>query len=201
MPADLEIRRTIREISIDLDRAIAFYETFVPTGQDAALIDRINKAGFHPAFNVISDSLHQSVIVALCRIWDTRRDTADLNSLADAFGDATVIADLAAAGHTIDPGQLSTWLSKIDAVNKSDDLAALKRARHRGIAHRATPNTQYQGAARIAQYGDERIIIEKTIPLVEQAGAFIGYSYVTRYADQRRIRSQHAANFWANVRT
>jgi hypothetical protein len=201
MSANVEIHRTVRAISIDLDEAIAFYETFVPTGQDAALIDRINEVDFYPAFNVISDSLHQSVIVTLCRIWDTRRDTADLNSLADIFGDATVIADLAAAGHTVDPGQLSKWLSEIDAVNKSHELAALKRARHRAIAHRATPNEPYKGAARIAQYGDERTIIEKTIPLVEQAGAFIGYSYVTPYADQRRIRSEHATKFWSHVHT
>jgi hypothetical protein len=131
MPTNVEIHRTIRAISIDLDHAIAFYETYAPTDNDAALINRVNKVDFYPAFNVISDSLHQSVIVTLCRIWDTRRDTADLNSLADAFGDATVIADLAAAGHTVDPAQLSKWLSEVDAVSKSNELAALKRARHR----------------------------------------------------------------------
>ena len=199
MPANVEIHRTVRAISVDLDYAIAFYETYVPTGQDAGLIARINKVDYYPAFNVISDSLHQSVIVTLCRIWDTRRDTADLNSLADAFADLVVIADLAAAGHTIDPGQTSKWLAEIEAVNKSDELAALKRARHRGIAHRATPNEPYKGAARVAHYGDERVIIEKTIPLVEQAGAFIGYSYVTPYADQRRIRRDHATKFWAGI--
>jgi hypothetical protein len=199
MPANVEIHRTVRAVSIDLDYAIAFYETFVPTGQDASLIDRINKVDFYPAFNVISDSLHQSVIVTLCRIWDTRRDTADLNSLADAFGDAAVIADLAAAGHMIDRGMLSRWLSDIDAVNKSDELAALRRERHRGIAHRATPNEPYKGAARGAVYGDERIIIERTIPLVVQAGAFIGYSYTTPHTDQRSIRKEHASKFWAQV--
>jgi hypothetical protein len=199
MSANAEIHRTVRAISIDLDYAIAFYETYVPTGQDTALIDRVNKSDFYPAFNVISDSLHQSVVVTLCRIWDTRTDTADLNSLADAFGDAAVIGDLAAAGHAIDPGQLSKWLSEIDAVNKSNELAALKRARHRGIAHRATPNSPYRGAARGAVYGDERIIIERTIPLVEQAGAFTGYSYVTPYVDQGRVRREHAPKFWARM--
>lgn len=201
MSTSVELHRTIRAISRDLDEAIAFYETFVPTAQDATLIDRINKVDFYPAFNVISDSLHQSVIVTLCRVWDTRRDTADLNSLADAFRDPTVIADLTAVGRTIDPGQLSKWLADIETVNKSDELGALKRARHRAIAHRATPNELYRGAARVAQYGDERIIIEKTIPLVEQAGAFIGYSYVTPYADQRRVRREHSTKFWTPVAT
>jgi hypothetical protein len=96
MPANVKLARTIRAISINLDEAIASYETFVPTGQNASLIDRMNTTDFYPAFNVISDALHRSVIATLCRIWDTRQDTADLNGVAADFRDAQVIADLAA---------------------------------------------------------------------------------------------------------
>lgn len=110
-----------------------------------------------------------------------------------------MLAELAAAGHAVDPAQMSRWLSEVEAVSKSNELAALKRARHRAIAHRATPNTPYQGLARLAQYGDERIVIEQTIPLVEQAGIFIGYSYLSPYADQRLIRRDHATKFWSHV--
>jgi len=78
MACDLQIHRTVRAISIDLDLAVTFYETYVPSGQDASLIDRVNKVAFYPAFNIISDSLHRNVILALCRIWDTRPDTANL---------------------------------------------------------------------------------------------------------------------------
>jgi hypothetical protein len=201
MAANLEIHRTVRAISVDLDFAIAFYETYVPSGQDTTLIDSMNKVDFYPAFNVISDSLHRNVIMTLCRVWDSRRDTADLKSLADESRDPQVIVDLDALGHNIDPGQLSKWHAEIDAVNKSDELLALKRARHRAIAHTATPNEPYRGRARPAQYGAERKIIERTIPLVEQAGAFIGYSYVSPYADHRRVRREDAAKFWAHVAT
>jgi hypothetical protein len=151
MATNLEIHRTVQAISGDLDSAIAFYETFAPTGQDATLIDRINNVDFYPAFNIISESLHASAIATLCRIWDTRADTADLNGLAVEFCDAKVIADLAAAGHVVVPGQLNKWLAEIDAANKSDELLALKRARHRAIAHTATPNEPYRGKARVAQ--------------------------------------------------
>jgi hypothetical protein len=199
MAANLEIHRTVRAISIDLDLAIAFYETYVPSSQDATLVDRMNKGDFYPAFNVISDSLHRNVIVTLCRIWDTRTDTADLNSLADEFRDPQVIADLEAIGHAVDPKQLNKWHAEINAVNKSSELLALKRARHRAIAHTATPNEPYRGKARVTQFGDERKIIERIIPLVEQAGAFIGYSYVSPYDEQRRIRREHATKFWAHV--
>jgi hypothetical protein len=39
----------------------------------------------------------------LCRIWDTRTDTANLNSLADEFRDPKFIADLKATGRTVNP--------------------------------------------------------------------------------------------------
>lgn len=188
----------INAISIDLDLALAFYETYLPSGQDQALIDRVNKTDFYPAFNVISDALHREVIMALCRIWDTRTDTADINRSAEAFRDPAVIVDLRAAGHVIMSAKLTKWLSEIDAVNKSEELKALKRARHRAIAHTATPVEPYKGKARIAQYGDERKLLERTIPLVEQAGAFVGYSYATPYDAQRRLRREHAAKFWKN---
>jgi hypothetical protein len=108
---------------------------------------------------------------------------------------------VAASGHTIDPGQLSNWLSDIDVVNKSDELKALKELRHKGIAHTETPNLPPQRAVRVAVYGDEMIIIEKTISLAEQAGGFIGYSYMSSYADQRRLNKENAVKFWERVST
>jgi hypothetical protein len=75
----LKTNRTMKAISKNLDLAVAFYETFVPTGQDGGLIDRVNAVEIYPAFNIISDALHINSIMALCRIWDTRRDTANLN--------------------------------------------------------------------------------------------------------------------------
>jgi AbiU2 len=199
LASNLEIHRVVRAISITLDETVAFYETYVPSGQDAALIERVNKADYHPAFNIISDALHREVILGLCRVWDTRADTANLNRLADEFRDAKVIAELKSIGHAVDPGILSNWLAEIDAGSTSDELLALRRARHRALAHTATPNEPYKGKARVAAYGDERKLMERTIPLVEQAGAFIGYSYVSPFAEQRRVRQEHSKKFWESV--
>jgi hypothetical protein len=44
MPSNLEIHRSVRSISIALDETIAFYETYLPSGQDATLIERVNKS-------------------------------------------------------------------------------------------------------------------------------------------------------------
>jgi hypothetical protein len=42
-------------------------------------------------------------------------------------------------------------------------------------------------------------MLERTIPLMEQAGAFIGYSYVAPFGEQRRVRQDHARKFWDRV--
>ena len=65
MPSNVEMHRTVRIISITLDETIAFYETVLPSGQDAALIERVNKSGYHPAFSAISDALHEAIAWAL----------------------------------------------------------------------------------------------------------------------------------------
>jgi len=196
---NVEIHRTIRAISTDLDETIAFYETYVPSGQDPALIERLNKTDYYPAANAISDALHREVIIGLCRIWDTRSDTANLSQLAVQFRDSQVLSDLRGIGHAIDPSALTSWLSEFDDGSRSDELLALKRARHRALAHTATPNVLYKGPARVANYGDERKIIERTIPLVEEAGRFLGYSYASPFEDQRRMRKEFAQRFWERI--
>jgi hypothetical protein len=112
-------------INIDLDLAVAFYETFFPSGQDATLIARVNRSDFYPAFNIVSDSLHRNAIMALCRIWDTQPDSANLNSLAKMFTNNQVLADIARAEHPVDPNQMKKWQADVAMVNTSDELKAL----------------------------------------------------------------------------
>jgi hypothetical protein len=69
----------------DLQLAIANYAVFVPAACDGQLHDRVNRmpspGGGH-AFNVISDALQLTLIAALCRLWDKRRDAAHIPNLA-----------------------------------------------------------------------------------------------------------------------
>lgn len=199
MATNLEIHRTVRAITLSLDETIAFYETYVPSGQNAALIERVNNSGYHQAFNVISDALHRETILGLCRIWEKRRDTANLNRLVGDFQNQQLLADLKSAGHTVDQTALTKWFEKIEAGYQSDTLSALKRARDRALAHTATPNEPYKGNARVAIYGDERWLLEYSIPLVEEASKFIGYSYVRPLSDMLRIRRDDAERFWDSI--
>ena len=65
-----EIRLLAKAIGDELHLAIANYQVFAPTGRDAALIDRVNTAGIHDEFNVVSEALQLTTISTLCRIWD-----------------------------------------------------------------------------------------------------------------------------------
>src|SRR5262249_10556007 len=102
-------------------------------------------------------------------------------------------------GHPVDSRQIETWQAEVAKVKDSDELQALMTARHRALAHTANPNKGYKGKARVAVYGDERKAIEWTIPIVESANTFIGYTYVRPFDEQRKIRREHAAKFWDGV--
>ncbi len=199
MATEVEIRRILMAINGDLDRAIAFYETYVPSGQDASLIDRINAVDFYPAFNIISEALHVNAILALCRIWDKRRGTANLGILAKKLRDVTLIDDLILAGHKIDQQALHKWLSDVDAGDRSGELLALRRVRHRALAHRADPSEAYKGKARVAVFGDERKVLEATIPLVTQACSFLSIPIGMPLSDQRMLRQGHSKKFWDQI--
>jgi AbiU2 len=196
---NVELHRTIRAISITLDHTIAFYETYLPSGQDSLLINRVNRSDFYPAFNVISDALHREVILGLCRIWESRKDTANLNCLDAAFRDKKVLTDLMTVGHSMDMNALKKWRGEIKAARDSDELSALKRARDRALAHTASPNRVYEGNARVALFGDERKMLERTIPIVKEAGRFIGYLYVSPFEVQRQQRRSFAEKFWGQI--
>ena len=57
---------------------------------------------------------------------------------------------------------------------------------NRALAHTPSPNEAYRGKARVAMYGDERRVMEWTMPLAERANDLIGYAYVRGGRRRRR---------------
>jgi hypothetical protein len=199
MTSQIDILRVARRISIDLDEAIAAYETFKPTGSDRRLIARVNGTGFHPAFNAISDALHREIILALCRIWDPTKNTSNINWLVREICKPHLLNSYSQLQQDAIKKCHPRWQLTIQKTNNSARLKALKRARDRALAHSATPNQPYLGKARVAKYGDERGLIEITSALIEEINAAIGYSYVKPFKEQRLIRRQFARRFWASL--
>jgi len=198
MNPEREMLRTIKAIDEDLNSVIAYYETFVPSARNAKLIDRVNKTQIYTAFNVISDSLHRNAVMSLCRIWDSRRDTASLNCIA---------RQLRKKGSSLFQSVLATareaWLKEMGRVGRSTEMQALRRARDRALAHTATPNVGYRGKASILKYGDERIVMEWTIALVEELNEFVDYydlePSAVPFKTLREVFHEHSIRFWDRI--
>lgn len=181
----VDIHKTLEAIVNNVDEAIAFYEVFSPTGIDEALVSRVSQTGLHPEFNIVSDALHRGAILALCRIWDTNKDTAKIDILE------SWIEKNCKDERSLPARQ---WLKEVRDVRQSDELAALKRARNRALAH--TARTEYSGPARVAQYGDERRVLDRTITLVENTNKFLTISPPICFRAWRRDRAKGARAFW-----
>ncbi|HEY1943500.1 MAG TPA: hypothetical protein VGH40_15410 [Roseiarcus sp.] len=176
---------TAMSVSRNLEEAIANYELFAPTGVNAELIDCINARKLNPGFNVISASLHHVIVISLCRIWDNRKGVASLWSIntllkTNAYQDEREYI-VKSSGYestfSFDEHRFVDWSGKLDRASRSDSLAAIKVTRNNWLAHTAAPDAIYRGVARAEVYGDERNVIEMTIPLVEEANALIGHEF------------------------
>jgi hypothetical protein len=187
-----------RLVSKNLEEAISFYESFVPSARDSTLIQRINTAGINAGFNVISDSLHHSAIIALCRIWDKRRDVASLWTMKRRLENPRLIDEINDGPKKIDAAQVAMWSRKVEQAGKSEEVEAIKASRDFWLAHTKAPDHPYSGAARAEVYGDERRVLEMTEPLVIEANALIGYEYVS-FTKLRSVWPGEASKFWKAV--
>lgn len=187
-----------RHVSRNLEEAIASYEAFVPSGQDAQLINRVNKAAINPGFNIISVSLHHTIVITLCRIWDHNRDAASIWSLTRKLKNKALIAEFAKRPGGIDSTRISAWSKFVEAAGRSEEIGALLAARNHWLAHTKAPDKLYQGKARQVLYGDERKVIEMTIPLVEEANALVGYTYFP-FSEFSARWKREAKKFWAGI--
>jgi hypothetical protein len=185
-----------RAISGNMVTAIAFFEVFRPSGQDKHLVKQVNSVGINAGHNAISDALHQGTILTLCRLWDERSDVASIPQAANQLKRS--VDAIEEIGHLVDRKLLRPWTDEVKAYNQSEELRALKLARDRAIAHTAAPNREYLGKSRRSVYGDERKVLEMTIPLVERLNRLIGYKW-REYAELQRRWNSEANKFWAHV--
>jgi hypothetical protein len=193
-----QMQNMARAISANLVSAIAFFETFRTSGQDKALIDHVNSIGINAGHNAISHSLHEGTILALCRLWDERGDVASIPQAAKRLRRSSFVSAIEAAGHTVDRSLLQSWIGAIKSYIGSIELDALKSLRDRDIAHTSDPNRVYLGKARRLVYGDERKVLEMTIPLVGDLNRLVGYKR-WQYSDLQQRWIKEAQGYWAHL--
>lgn len=191
-----QLKRAAREISRNLTEAIACYAVFLPTARDTELIARVNAGAVNLGFNVISESLHKAVIMALCRLWDRRADTASLPWLDREMRKSATLRALDDDVGEIDREELRRWHTEVQNTLRMEELKALQGARGRAIAHTANPSRLYQGRSRRAVYGDERRVLEATVPVVDMLNSFVAYAPQPPYLELRRRWSDASGLFW-----
>jgi hypothetical protein len=185
----------------DVQKAIALYEVFAPTGRDAELIVRVNavSVGAASAFNVVSDALQQQLIATLCRIWDKRKDAAHLPNLAARLKKNRKLA--------CDEAGLAEWLAKVGSLQDWEPLETLRGFRNVGLSHTADPNlpdprSLKRPRGRRVVHGDERKVLEATIDVMQKLDRLLG---VALDPDEERETSRGAwkrrsAGLWRALR-
>jgi AbiU2 len=191
-----EIRLLAKAIGDELHLAIANYQVFAPTGRDAALIDRVNTAGIHDEFNVVSEALQLTTISTLCRIWDKTGGAARLGEVARLLRNRPDLAS--------DRKDLEQWLSDVERVeNSSEKLQALRGFRNVSLAHKHNPNQPdpriRSGARRVAER-DEARLLEGTLLLVERLNVLVGLKDPIDFFGQSEEWRQRAEKFWRSIR-
>ncbi len=190
MEHSVRLLRVLREIDANLQEAIRCYAVFRPVGQNKPLISRINTAGVNPGANVISEALHKSVLVTLCRIWDKRSDTASVQCLTKE------LRKEAQGAKGISRRTLAEFEAKADEIRGSNELVAITQIRHRVLAHTANPNEVNRSRVRGAIYGDERNVIQSTITLVKFISDAVHYSPIRPYDEIQKTWERAARDFW-----
>lgn len=162
------------------------------------MIDRVNAVEVNPGHNVVSDALHRETVGALCRVWDSTRGTASIPQLAKRLRKPAGISEVEKTYGPIDRQELAKWLDDVKEVEDSEELEALETVRHMYLAHDADKNHPYKGNARVAVYGDERKILDASIPIAEFANRMMGQRDYT-FGDQRKAWIEESEKFWDSV--
>jgi hypothetical protein len=189
------IGRLATIINHDLDQAVAYYEVYAPSGISAPLIERVNHNQIHAGFNVVSEALELGVITTLCRIWDKRRGTARITEVVSRLRKNP--------GLVTDQTAFAQWQADVEKFETSEHLTVLRGFRNVGLAHRNDPNLpdpRTKSNTRRVLYGDARIVLEGTIPIVHRLNSLIvGITQSPDFNQKRHDWERRAGKFWDSL--
>ncbi|MBN9529809.1 MAG: hypothetical protein J0H82_26615 [Alphaproteobacteria bacterium] len=141
---------------------------------DDDLRARVGRSEAQHAVGRAGAILHQGAILSLTRAWDGKKGTGSLPALATqlrlAAKNASVLQLIAAARgddgrrrFAVDANRLA---DRIDQETAGEEVKALARLRHEFLAHARFDAPE--AAGRWAEVGDERKLLERTVPLVDE---------------------------------
>ncbi|WP_444565358.1 AbiU2 domain-containing protein [Aliihoeflea sp.] len=175
---------------------------------DTDLLGRLGASqAIHPVGRATS-ILHQGAVLALMRVWDAKKKTGSLPALArdlrQAAGDAgffqKMVVDRGEAAAQSFMRDAVAYAIRIEEECKSPERRGLKQLRDETLAHSRYDDPEGDDSA---AFGDERRLLERTVPLVDQLSEFIdgprpGYA-VSLVKENMTIKAISPL-LWAGVR-
>lgn len=194
----LEVMRYALAISIALQDAITYYASSEEMGTIPTILEQVKRGG--TPLSAIWLALHQSTVLALCRIWERQPDTANLPLLKDRLGRSRIQQDLSEAlQKQFDINTFHAWAADVEAMARSKEVRAIKRVRNELYAHRSNPNELSKSQDGPLDKGDEQIVIEKTASLLVTLKEMIGNGKTDYLDDQKKLITEAKA-FWAKYK-
>ena len=210
-PKIVSLRKSVKAAQEEFDMAVTFHETWKPSAYGADLHLRIGNSFAANTFNVVRLALRREMVLALMRLWDTRRDTVRLEHIAQTLRDGLVIDALAEdrAPFPEATGQMKQDLglrageaiALIERYSRGGShyavREALQRIRHERLAHRDMTTATAAGASTTDQeiesfYRDNSEIVRLLLSVVNA----VAYDP----AQTGEVFRRYAAYFWAGVR-
>jgi hypothetical protein len=175
------IEELVKAVNNDLVEAILHFEV---SCCGPAAVARFNAAKAPGGLNVITFALPLVAATALCRIWDTRKDTTKITGVAHRLRDE---------GRT--DKAVEEWRKRVMEIAESADVEALRRWRHERLAH--------SSQAGDARGGDDDILdrilpslLNETIVVVETLNRLLGLNYRWTLSETQQNWRGEAADFW-----
>lgn len=95
-PEIVALRAKVNAAREEFDLALRFHEAWKPAAYDEALHVRLGVSRASNTFQVLRLALRREMLMALMRLWDERKDSVGMGSVANSLDDRRVLDALAA---------------------------------------------------------------------------------------------------------
>jgi hypothetical protein len=126
-PKILKLRALVKAATEEFESAIAYHEAWKPAAHDSELHKRIGTSFAANTFFVVRIALRREMLMALMRIWDTNRQTIQMEFIVKALADEKVVDALAAESEAHWHGLEIPELTDIPTEQRDEWIEAIHR--------------------------------------------------------------------------
>ena len=180
----------------EVTQAIALHAMWARCAHERDVVDAVNDNKLIGGFVVARNALHMMLVITLMRLHDKRNDAASIDKLLTIIqreGAKGLHPSIKAPGVRWFDAEASAANAELDALRSGTEFRALRELRHQMLAHRselARPTS--------AKFGFERIVLEKTRPIVSRLNRVTVGSEPSFDVAERACR-RSANKYWGQI--